>query len=170
MDAAFDIALDEDLETHFRLLGGGGSLDDLVDIFKAPHVVPGMSDAGAHLMSEVNAGFPTRLLGYWVREREAMTVEEAVRKLTGAVADELGIPDRGYIREGMPGDISIFDPATVADSDRTFANDLPGGASRLVQHAVGVEYVIVNGQITLEHGKHTGALGGKTVRSSHYKK
>ena len=167
LDAAFDIALDEDLETRFRQVNSRDP-ETMMEIFKAPHVVPGMSDAGAHVISEVNTGFSTRLLGHWVRDQEVLTLEEAVRKLSGAVADELGITDRGYLRDGMAADITIFDPKTVASSDREFVNDLPGGAPRLVQRAAGIEYTLVNGQVTMEHGRHTGELGGKTLRGTDY--
>ena len=171
MDAAFDIALDEDLRTHFRML------DSLVQdpaatiaILKTPHVVPGLSDGGAHVITELNTGFPTHLLGHWVREAQALKLEEAVHLLSGKAAAELSVTGRGLLREGYAADLTLFDPATVASGERRFVDDLPGGGRRLVQDAIGIEYTIVNGVVTQERGKPTGDLGGRTLRSYAYAK
>ncbi len=171
LDAALDIALDEGLQTQFRLLDSR-NLDPTVmmEVLKEPHVAAGFSDAGAHLITEVNTGFPTRLLGYWVREQKAMTLEAAVRRVSSVAAEEAGITDRGSIKQGLAADITIFDPATVRATDRVFVNDLPGGARRLVQYAEGIEYTLVNGVVTMQGGKPTGDLGGKTLRSGDYAK
>ncbi len=169
LDVAFDMALEEDLKTQFRILDPRDQDPDvMLEILKADHVVPGMSDAGAHLLSEVNTGFATRLLGHWVREKQGLSLEHAIQLLSSRPAEEAGVTDRGRISEGMAADITIFDPETVAASERSFVSDLPGGQRRLVQHSRGIEYTVVNGQVTLEHGKHTGALGGKTLRSTSY--
>ena len=169
LDAALDIALDEELQTQFRQLDPRNPDPDvMMEILKEPHIAAGFSDAGAHLITEVNTGFPTRLLGYWVRERGAMSLEAAVRRVSAVVAEEAGITDRGFIREGLAADVTIFNPDTVMAADRVFANDLPGGNPRLVQYAEGIEYTLVNGQVTMQGGKHTGALAGKTLRSGDY--
>ena len=166
MDAAIDIALDEDLKTHFRMLDPlGQDPKSMIEILKTPHVVPGLSDAGAHVVTEVNAGFPTHLLGHWVREAEALSLEEAVHLLSGKPAGELGVMGRGCLREGFAADMTIFDPAIVASGERTFVDDLPGGGRRLVQYAKGIEYTFVNGVLTQERGEPTGDLGGRTLRS-----
>ena len=97
-----------------------------------------------------------------------MSLEAAVRRVSAVVAEEAGITDRGFIREGLAADVTIFNPDTVMAADRVFANDLPGGHPRLVQYAEGIEYTLVNGQVTMQGGKHTGALAGKTLRSGDY--
>jgi N-acyl-D-amino-acid deacylase len=97
--------------------------------------------------------FP-RVLGRYVRELHVLTLPEAVRKMTSMNADKIGIKDRGRLREGLWADITIFDPARVIDR-ATFENPH--------QFPVGIEYVIVNGALTLEHERHTGALAGKVI-------
>jgi len=163
------MALDEELDTHFRLLDARElSEDAMLAILKSPHVVPGMSDAGAHTITEVNTGFPTHLLGYWVRERQAFTLEEAIQLLASRPADEARVTDRGRLVEGMAADVAIFDPETVRPTAKEFVNDLPGGGRRLVQGSEGIEYTLVNGVVATESGKPTGDLGGRTIRSSDF--
>jgi N-acyl-D-aspartate/D-glutamate deacylase len=97
--------------------------------------------------------FP-RVLGRYVRELQVLTLPEAVKKMTSMNADKIGIKDRGRLREGLWADITIFDPARVIDR-ATFENPH--------QFPVGIDYVIVNGVLTLEHERHTGALAGRVI-------
>ena len=165
LDAAFDIALDEDLDTHFRVLDSRNQDEAaMLEILRSPHVIPGPSDAGAHLLRASNAGFPTRLLGYWVREKQALSLESAVHLLSGRAAEELGVRDRGLLQVGQAADVVLFDPETVGALDREFTSDLPGGGQRWVEHAQGIEAVLVNGEVTLERGEPTGRRSGQTLR------
>ena len=169
LDTAFDIALDEELGTQMRLLDSRNPDENVIPaVLNTPHIAAGFTDAGAHLITEVNTGFCTRMLGYWVREKKAMTLEHAVRVITGVPAEESGITDRGFLKEGLAADVTIFDPETVDTSNREFVDDMPGGATRLVQHATGIEYTLVNGRVLTEGGKHTGDLPGRTLRSTYY--
>jgi len=171
LETAFDIALDEDLKTHFRIRGARfADKEPIVEILKSPHIVPGMSDAGAHMVSQIETGFPTHLLGYWVRERGALSLEAAVQLLASRPADIAGVTDRGRLLPGQAADIVLFDPKTIHDGARDFANDLPGGGKRLIQHAHGIEAVFVNGVLTRQDGHETGDLGGRVLRSGWYKK
>ena len=165
LDVAFDIALDEDLQTHFRLLDARNP-DDAVpmQILGEPHIAAGFTDAGAHLMTEVSTGFCTHLLGHWVRDKSAISLEAAVRAITGVPAAETGIADRGLVQPGMRADLTLFDLNTVGALDREFVDDLPTGASRLIQRARGIEYVLVNGQVSYRAGQPTGALPGRVLR------
>jgi N-acyl-D-amino-acid deacylase len=104
--------------------------------------------------------FP-RILGKYVREERVMTLEDAVRKMTSAVANRLYICDRGQLREGFYADIVIFDPNTIGDR-ATFENPH--------QLSVGIQYVFVNGTAVIKNGKHTGALPGRIVRGPGYVK
>ena len=97
--------------------------------------------------------FP-RVLGRYVRELKVLTLPEAVKKMTSMNADKIGIKDRGRLREGMWADVTIFDPARVIDR-ATFESPH--------QYPVGIEYVIVNGTITVDHDRHTGALAGRVI-------
>jgi N-acyl-D-amino-acid deacylase len=102
--------------------------------------------------------FP-RVLGRYVRELHAITLEDAVRKMTSANADKISITDRGRIQVGLAADITVFDANTIADR-ATFVEPH--------QYAVGVSYVVVNGQVVLDNGVHTGALPGHVLRGPGY--
>lgn len=101
--------------------------------------------------------FP-RVLGKYVRKDQAITLPEAIRKISSMPAQKLGLQDRGLLKEGMFADITVFDEAVVEDQ-ATFMNPQ--------QYAAGIEYVIVNGQIAVEHGKYIGTLAGKVLRKGH---
>jgi dihydroorotase/N-acyl-D-amino-acid deacylase len=102
----------------------------------------------------------TRVLGKYVREDGVLALEDAIRKMTSAVATRLSIPDRGVLRPGMFADIVLFDPATVRDV-ATF--EAPH------QVSVGVEHVLVNGEFVVRNGRHTGALPGRALRGPGYR-
>jgi N-acyl-D-aspartate/D-glutamate deacylase len=102
--------------------------------------------------------FP-RVLGRYVRDLHAITLEDAVRKMTSANADKISLLDRGRIQVGLAADITVFDPNTIADR-ATFVEPH--------QYAVGVSYVVVNGQVVLDAGVHTGALPGRVLRGPGY--
>jgi N-acyl-D-aspartate/D-glutamate deacylase len=105
-----------------------------------------LSDAGAHLTFFNDAGFGLHLLGHWVRERQAMTLADAVRRLTSQPARIFGLKERGLIREGAAADLLLFDPACVGRGPARRVFDLPGGAPRLHTDALGVHGVWVNGR------------------------
>ncbi len=169
VDALLDISLEEGLQTHFRLLDWRNRDESVhARILNWPHVVAGASDGGAHLITEVNTGFPTSLLGQWVREKGIMSLEEAVRRMSALPAEEIGVTDRGKLQEGMAADVVVFDPKTVGPTQRQFVADFPSGAQRLVQYAKGINYTLVNGRVVLEEGKYTGARSGKVLRSTDY--
>ena len=105
-------------------------------------------------------------LGRYVREEGVLRLEEAVRKMTSAVADRIGLRDRGLLRAGMAADVTIFDPERIGSGDRPeFRNDLPGGGKRLVMASQGVHYTIVNGAVLYEEGHCTAELPGQILRS-----
>jgi dihydroorotase/N-acyl-D-amino-acid deacylase len=100
-----------------------------------------------------------RILGKYVREERVMTLEEAIRKMTSAVAERLSIRDRGLLREGLYADVVVFNPDTIADR-ATFEQPH--------QLSTGVEYVFVNGTAVIHEGSHTGAQPGRIVRGPGY--
>jgi N-acyl-D-aspartate/D-glutamate deacylase len=113
-----------------------------------------------------DSGYPTYVLGTWVRERGALTLEEAVRRMTSDPADFFGIRDRGRLRTGLAADVTIFDAGVVGSAGRPERRyDLPGGAKRMVMRSKGVEFTVVNGEVTWEGGALTGALAGQVLRS-----
>jgi dihydroorotase/N-acyl-D-amino-acid deacylase len=101
-----------------------------------------------------------RILGHYVRDEKLLSLESAVHKMTGAPAARVGLRDRGLIREGMFADITVFDPAKVIDR-ATFES--PN------QYPAGIEYVLVNGKISVDKGRRTAALGGRVLRGPGYK-
>jgi len=164
LDAFLDLALEEDLDTGFRTPLTNGDPDAVGQIIASPYTVLGQSDAGAHLAIDAGFGYCTGLLANFVRERGALTLEAAIRKLTGMQAQIFGITDRGLLRSGLAADVVVFDPATVRPEEAELVHDLPGGAARLVQQASGIHLVLVNGEPILEGGKLTGARPGQVLR------
>jgi N-acyl-D-amino-acid deacylase len=165
IDAFLDLALEEDLETQFETNDLQGDPEAVSEILRSPHVIVGQSDAGAHLAFNAGFGYCTDFLGYWVRERGAMSLEEGVRKLTFMIASILGLRDRGLVRPGYAADLAVFDPATVGTEDKEMVTDLPAGAKRFVQHARGIHYTVVNGEVLMEGANHSGARSGQVLRS-----
>ena len=136
--------------------------DNLTD----PGVLIALGDGGAHVDMLCDAGYPTYLLGTWVRERQIMTLEQAIQRLTAQPADLFGIKGRGRLAVGQAADIAIFDPDTIGSASRGERRfDLPGGAKRMVMPSRGVEYTIVNGVVAYAQGRATGATSGTVLRS-----
>jgi N-acyl-D-amino-acid deacylase len=96
-----------------------------------------------------------------------MTLELAIKRITSEPANFFGIRERGQLKQGWKADITIFDYQTVNSARRAkMAYDLPGGGRRLVMPAEGIEYTIVNGRMSYEHGTQSGALAGEVMRST----
>jgi N-acyl-D-aspartate/D-glutamate deacylase len=166
IDAFLNLALAEGLETVFEEANTQGDETAVREIFQSPYVMLGQSDAGAHVASgNPGFGFGTILLGYWVRERKIMTLEDAIKKLTFMPASIFGLCDRGLLRPGMAADVFIFDPARIALEKPRQVNDLPEGAPRFVQSAQGIHWSIVNGSVLMRDGSHSGAYPGQVLRS-----
>ena len=136
------------------------------EILNNRDILIGLGDGGAHVDMLCDSGYPTYLLGTWVREHQALTLEEGVRRLTSDPADFYGIKDRGRLKPGLAADIAIFDPHTVGSSNRGERRyDLPGGAKRMVMPSRGVLYTIVNGACVFADGSLTDARAGQVLRS-----
>jgi N-acyl-D-aspartate/D-glutamate deacylase len=168
VDAFLDLVVEEKLETRF--LQAENNIDDeaLKKILTHPNAVIGLGDGGAHVQFHGGYGYITKLLGEWVREKQAMTLEQAVRRLTFDSASTFGLYDRGLLRPGMAADVVIFDPATVKCGQETVVHDFPAGGWRIKEAAEGIFATAVNGQMLYEEGKHTGNLPGKVLRNSYY--
>ena len=126
----------------------------------------GLSDAGAHLTLLADHAYTTYFLARWIRERNLMSLEQAVRKLTQVPAEFFGIPERGELREGWYADVVLFDPERVAPHEPELVSDLPGGGQRLVTRADGIEAVIVNGGVAVQAGELTGERRGHVIRGA----
>ena len=137
----------------------------LLRAMRHPRSVMTFSDSGAHLSQIADSSIHTHLLGYWVRERQEFSLEEAVRMITLAPALAWGFADRGLVREGMKADLNVFDPDTVGPAVPRLVDDLPAGGRRLEQRSEGFLATVVNGEVTIEAGEHTGATPGRLLRN-----
>ena len=153
IDFVFDLAVADGCDTRLTLAYGNDDDNEVAPLLTMAGTVLGLSDAGAHPDQLCDAILPTDLLGGWVRERGAMALEAAVRKLAAEPADLLGLGDRGYVRPGNMGDLVVFDPDTVAPGPVRRVSDFPAGADHLVADApVGIDHIMVNGVPTRRDG------------------
>ena len=159
-----DLSLESDFDQFFCQPAANENQDHVLEMMKHPRSVVTFSDSGAHVSQIMDSSLQTHLLSHWVREKEAMTLEEAVRELTCVPATYWGMHDRGLIREGLNADLVVFDPKTVAPRMPEVVNDLPSGAKRLKQVANGIRHSIVNGEVFLTDNEHTGSTSGRLFR------
>jgi N-acyl-D-amino-acid deacylase len=164
VEAMIDLALEKELELFFLQPIANENQVSALELIKHPRTVVTFSDSGAHVSQLMDASLQTHLLSHWVRAKQALTLEQAVRMLTFDTATQWGFTDRGLVREGFVADLNVFDPDTVGAEMPEVVNDLPAGARRLVQRARGFSATVVNGEILLRDGKHTGALPGRLLR------
>lgn len=166
-DVMLDLAVEERLETEFQLRTRSPEEEvELAEMVKSGHALPSQSDAGAHLNTNFcTAGESSYVLGEWVRQRQLLSLEDAVRRLTFQPARIMGLHDRGLLREGLAADLMVFDLSRIDVKEDEVWHDGPAGVPRRVQGAEGVHYVIVGGRVVLDHGQHTGALPGRVLRA-----
>ena len=165
VDTFLDLTLADDLELEFTMATFNNRVDRMIEILNNPDMLLGLGDGGAHVDMLCDSGYPTYLLGNWVRDHDALSLEEGIRRLTTDPADFFGIRDRGRLKPGLAADITIFDPASIGSSNRGERRyDLPGGGKRMVMPSRGVECTIVNGVITYAGGGMTNAKAGKVLR------
>ncbi len=160
-----DMALEKDLKMFFRTPIANENQDHVLEMMKHPRSVVTFSDSGAHVSQIMDSSLQTHLLSYWVREKEAMTLEEAVKQITYNTATLWCLHDRGLLREGMAADIVVFDPDTIGPRMPEVVTDLPAGAMRLKQTADGIRNTIVNGDVVLTDNEYSGATPGVLLRS-----
>jgi N-acyl-D-amino-acid deacylase len=163
-ETMIDLALEKDMDAFFLQPVANENQDWALELMRHPRAVTTFSDSGAHVSQLMDSSLQTHLLSHWVREKQAFTLEEAVRMLTLVPASLWGFADRGLIREGMAADFVVFDPDTVAALMPEVVDDLPAGARRLTQKTRGIAATVVNGEVLLRDGKHTGALPGQLLR------
>jgi N-acyl-D-amino-acid deacylase len=166
-DLMFDLAVDTGLETRFRTPVSNFDEDEVEEILQDPNVIVGLGDGGAHASQLCDACYSTHLLGHWVRERKALTLERAVHMLSGRPAEVYGIADRGRLAPGMAADIVVFDPESVGAGPLERRNDFPGGAARFISRPSGIRAVVVNGTVLPPPGEplaDDSPLPGKLLR------
>ena len=153
VDFFFDLAVEDDFRTEFLAATMNTDAAAVAEIFTHPAAVLGLSDAGAHITLFSEAGQTSQLLGHWVRERKAISLEAAVRLITSAPAEIFGIPDRGRLVPGLAADITVFDPATIACHEEEIVNDMPDGGPRFISRASGIQWSLVNGRSVIRDGR-----------------
>ena len=163
-DVILDLSLADNLDTEFRLQNvinaDKASVAQLID---HPLLHFGASDAGAHITQFCGTGDTTHMLEHFVRETGRLTLERAVHRMTGEVAKDWGIHDRGTIQVGMAADLVLFDMAKLHCEPESFVDDFPGEARRYVRRAQGYAAVLVNGEVVLRDGAYTDARAGRIV-------
>jgi N-acyl-D-amino-acid deacylase len=164
VQAMIDLGLETDFNVFFLHPIANEDQDVALDLMRLPRAVVTFSDSGAHVSQLMDSSLQTHLLAHWVREKQAFTLEQAVRMLTLVPATQWGFADRGLVREGMAADLVVFDPDTIAAEMPEVVYDLPAGAKRLTQRCRGIAATVVNGEALLRDGRHTGALPGRLLR------
>ncbi len=163
-ETLMDIAVADGLETEFNLSGFLHADEaDVATLLKHPAVQVGSGDAGAHISQFAGAGDTCYLFEKFVRERGDFTLEEAVKALTSSLADRWGFKDRGVLAAGKLADLVIFDPDTIARGDEVWVDDVPGDQGRYIRRPVGIDRVIVNGQVLVANGEYADVKPGRLL-------
>jgi N-acyl-D-aspartate/D-glutamate deacylase len=167
-DTFLDLAIADNLATGFQPPAAGddeASWKMRSEYWRDDRIVIGGSDAGAHLDQVATYNCYSTFVGPVVRDRQLISLAEAVHLSTDVPARLVGLDRRGRIAEGWYSDLMIFDPATVGPTAIEGRYDLPAGAFRLYGAATGIERVMVNGETVVEAGEYTDARPGRILRS-----
>ncbi len=164
VDVIIDLALEKHLRQFFLQPLANENQSDVLEMMRHPRSVVTFSDSGAHVSQIMDSSLQSHVLSYWVREKQALTLEEAIRMLTFVPASYWGLPGRGLLREGWAADVIVFNPDTVTPMMPELDHDLPAGARRLKQKAAGMLATVVNGEVVLRNNEPTGALPGRLLR------
>jgi len=165
-DVVCDTALDDDLETRFSVTFANDEEDGVSLLMTSEGCIMGLSDAGAHVGQICDAVMPTDFLASWVRDRQLMSVEQGIHKLSGEIGQVLGI-DRGHLRVGSPADVVVLDWENLSPGPIHRVYDLPANGDRLIaDDPKGIDHILVNGvPIRSEGTPLPDALPGSILRS-----
>jgi N-acyl-D-aspartate/D-glutamate deacylase len=166
LDAFLDLTLADDLRTLYQFESANLDRDVVRSLLQEPRFMLGISDAGAHIDQVCDLRYPTVLLGDWVREQQALSLEHAIWKLTAHPAQVFGLPRLGRLQPGYHADITLFDPKTIGSDAPVFVDDLPAGGRRLIARAHGIAATFIRGVQVMRDGQPTGALPGRVIRST----
>ena len=164
VEVILDLALEKHLKQFFLQPIANEDQDHVLEMMQHPRSVVTFSDSGAHVSQIMDSSLQTHLLSYWVRDQQALTLEEAVRMLSFVPASHWGLRGRGLLRAGWAADVIVFDPDRIAPLMPELVYDLPAGARRLKQKSTGLLATVVNGEVLLRDNEHTGALPGQLLR------
>ena len=168
IDAMLDIGVAGGLKVLYKTLDIGSTDPNKVgELVRNQHVIPGLSDGGAHTRFFTGGSFTTEVLTWLVRETKQLTLEQAHFRLSYLPAQAAGFTDRGFLREGAPADIIVYDFQNlrrVPETDYEIAHDFPANQWRRIQRAEGYRWIMVNGKVTFKDGECTGATPGQLLR------
>jgi len=163
LDVMLDLALEEGLTTRYRTVSRG-TYEELRDLVTDPRTVLGAHDAGAHVDMLCDSCYPSYTLRYWVREKGAMSLEQAVWRMSGQPAEVFGLTDRGRVAPGRVADLVAFDAERVGEGDFERVYDFPANGDRLVVRSEGMQHVWVAGEAIRADGAEVeGAMPGSVV-------
>jgi N-acyl-D-aspartate/D-glutamate deacylase len=166
IDALLDLVVEDYLTTEFLAeTQGREAAQCTTEVLDSNVIVAGVSDGGAHVKFLTAGIYPTDMLIWLVRDEKTLSLEDAHYKLSYLPAHFGGFKDRGAIRENAPADIVVYDLDKLEILPSEVAEDLPGGEWRRIQKAKGYNWILVNGEVTFEDGKPTGAMPGKLLRN-----
>ncbi|MCP5178929.1 MAG: amidohydrolase family protein [Pseudomonadales bacterium] len=164
LDAFLDIAIACDLAAGWQSVPRDFDPDVMRDVANCPYAVPGLSDGGAHTRFLTTGTYPTEFLATWVRDNQVMDLEQAHWRLSAYSAQAAGMRNRGWLAEGMPADIVVYELDRLALHPIQRVHDWPGGAWHFDRKADGWRIIMVNGEITFVDGVCTGATPGRLLR------
>jgi len=164
VDVMLDLAASEDLKTEFFAPAVNQNMDLMKELIDTPHIAFGVSDGGAHTKFLTAGRFPTEGIVKYVREKQWMSLEQIHWRLSALPAFCAGFKDRGFLREGAPADIVVYDYENLKVTPIEILHDLPGDEWRRVQKAEGYKWILVNGEVTFKDGVCTGATSGQLLR------
>ena len=158
------MSLADDIRTIWQGPIINNDVENYREIMGSPYTLPGVSDGGAHIKFITPGTYSTDMLTWMVRDSGILSLEEAHYRLSYLTAWAGGITDRGCLREGMAADIIVYDLENLKILPPEVAHDLPANEWRRVQKAEGYRWFMINGQVTFEDGKCTGATAGRLLR------
>jgi N-acyl-D-amino-acid deacylase len=164
VDVMLDLAVSEDLKTEFFAPAVNQNMELMKELIDRPDIPFGVSDGGAHTKFLTAGRYPTEGIVKYCREQQWLSLEQIHWRLSALPAFCAGFKDRGFLREGAPADIVVYDLDRLSVLPVEIAHDLPGNEWRRVQRSEGYEWIIVNGQVTFENDRCTGATPGKLLR------
>ncbi|MEQ8486923.1 MAG: amidohydrolase family protein [Pseudomonadales bacterium] len=164
VELMIDLSLEHDFDIYFRQPIANEDQNSVLEMMRHPRSLVTFSDSGAHVAQIMDSSLQTHLLSYWVREKQAFTLEQAVRRITYDTATVWGLHDRGLVRRGLAADLVVFDPDTIGARLPEVVHDMPAGAKRLKQTANGIRHTIVGGEVVLTDNEHSGATPGRLLR------
>ncbi len=165
VDAMLDIAVATNLKAEFYGISpSDGNLEYMQEILDDPFVTFGVSDGGAHTRFFTAGRFPTEAISRYVRKHNMLSLEEVHWRLSALPAALAGFKNRGTLVEGAPADIVVYDYENLEVLESEIVHDMPGSEWRRVQRAKGYDYILINGEVTIDHDEETHNYSGRLLR------